>query len=255
MVNNFSEMSFLSSLLKKENVKLVSDFSVLKTDMHSHLIPGIDDGSKTIEESIKLLKELELLGYKKIITTPHVQDEFYKNTTEIISNGLSLLKENAINNNINIEIEAAAEYMLGPGFEKLIESGNLLSFGKDYILVEMSYFTEYKNMKKIFFELQTAGYNIILAHPERYTYYHNDFELYTKLKDSEIYFQLNIISLTGTYSSAVKKIAEKLVDNNLIEFLGTDLHNNNYLDELKKSLKKKHLTKAIESGLIKNNTL
>lgn len=248
-------MGFIGNIFKREKTNLLTDFSFLGTDMHSHLIPGIDDGCKSIEEAVKLIKELELLGYSKIITTPHIQDEFYKNTPEIIKQGLSELKESALKNGINIEIHAAAEYMLGPGFEKILESGELMTFGNNYILVEMSYFTEYKNMKKIFFELQTAGYNIILAHPERYTYYHNDFELYTKLKDSEINFQLNIISLTGTYSTAVKKVAEKLIDNNMIEFLGSDLHNNTYLEELKKSLNEKYLSKVIGSGLIKNNRL
>ncbi len=248
-------MVLFGKKLKKENSEMLSDFSKIRTDMHSHLIPGIDDGCETIEESIQLLKQLETLGYSKIITTPHIQGEFFKNTPDIINNGLNLLKENSIINNINIEIQAAAEYLLCSEFELTMTSGQLLTFGDDYILVEMSYFTEYQNVKKVFFELQSSGYQIILAHPERYIYYHDNFEYYTKLKDSGIFFQLNIISLTGTYSMAVKKMAEKLIDNNMIEFLGTDVHHYSYIEELKKSLTLKYLSKAINTGLIKNMEL
>ena len=248
-------MGLFTKLLQKQNSYVLSNLSAIEVDMHSHLIPGIDDGSKSIEESIIIIEQLKDLGYKKIITTPHIQEDFYKNTPEIIYNGLDILRQALKDKNIGIEIHAAAEYLLSPFFDQLVESKQILTFGDNYVLVEMSYFSPYAKLKQTFFNLQSAGYQIILAHPERYSYYHNDFSLYTDLKNRDIFFQLNIISLTGAYSNIVKKIAEKLIDNNMIEFLGTDAHSTSHIDLLTKSLKEKYLKKIIDIGIIKNNQL
>ena len=251
-------MSFLKNIFGKKKHKELRepiDLGILHTDIHSHLIPGIDDGSKTMEESILLIREMHNLGYKKLITTPHIMNDYYKNTPIIINEGLKKLKEAITKENIDIEIEAAAEYMLDDGFEDKLKAGNLLTFGNNYILVEMSYMTEFPNLSSILFELQTEGYKVVLAHPERYNYWHHTFEKYQELRDRDVYLQMNINSLTGWYSPESRKTAKKLLENNMIQFLGSDLHNEQYLNELKKSKYSVSLKKYIENSNILNSSL
>jgi tyrosine-protein phosphatase YwqE len=227
----------------------------LHTDLHSHLIPGIDDGSKTMEESIELIREMQALGYRKLITTPHIMADYYRNTPEIIREGLERLRAELKAQQIEIELEAAAEYMIDDGFMDKVESGDLLTFGNNHLLVELSYIEEHPNLNGIFFDVQTRGYQIVLAHPERYRYWHNDFQKYRDLHDRNILLQMNINSLTGWYSPESKKIAERLLAENLISFLGSDLHNQNYLNELKKSRFMPALEGAIEKTKILNKHL
>jgi tyrosine-protein phosphatase YwqE len=227
----------------------------LHTDLHSHLIPGIDDGSKSMEESIELIQEMHALGYRKLITTPHIMADYYRNTPEIIREGLAQVRAELKARNIEIELEAAAEYMIDDGFMDKVEAGNLLTFGNNHLLVELSYIEEHPNLNGIFFDVQTRGYQIVLAHPERYRYWHNDFQKYRDLHDRNILLQMNINSLTGWYSPESKRIAERLLEENLISFLGSDLHNQNYLNELKKSRFMPALEGAIEKSKIQNKYL
>lgn len=231
------------------------DLGLLHTDLHSHLIPGIDDGSKTMEDSITLIRAMWDLGYRKMITTPHIMADYYRNTPEIILSGLEKLRAEMKKQAVGMEIEAAAEYMIDDAFMEKVEEGNLLTFGDDFVLVELSYIEEHPNLKSIFFELQTRGYQVVLAHPERYRYWHNAFGKYQNLYDQGIFLQLNINSLTGWYSPESKKIAEKLIQNNLIRFLGSDLHNQNYLQELKRSRFEPIMKKLLTNPKILNNKL
>ena len=231
------------------------DISVLKTDMHSHLIPAIDDGSGSMEESIDLVRRLSDLGYKKLITTPHIMQDMFKNTPEIILSGLKKLQTAVKNAGIPIEIDAAAEYLIDDGFEDKIENGKLLSFGNNYVLVELSFFAEHPNLSSIIFDLQISGYKVVIAHVERYTYWYENMKKYEELKDRNVFFQLNTISLGGYYSEQTKEIAEKLIDNKMIDFLGTDLHNINYYEGLKIALMEKYIKKAVETNNILNSTL
>ena len=249
-------MNWSNFLRKKtKNLNEPINLGLLHTDLHSHLIPGIDDGSKSMEDSINLIKELWDLGYRKLITTPHIMADYYKNTPEIILTGLENVRAELKRQGIEMEIEAAAEYMLDDGFMAKLEAGNLLTFGNKFILVELSYIAEPPNLNAIFFELQTNGYQVVLAHPERYNYWHNDFSKYQDLFDRNILLQMNINSLTGWYSSESKKIAEKLIEHKLLSFLGTDLHNENYLHELKKSRFMPALNDIIRSDKILNSKL
>ncbi len=230
-------MSWKNFFRTKNTAQLVEalDLGVLHTDIHSHLIPGIDDGSKSMEESLNLIEQLYELGYRKLIITPHIMNDYYKNTPEIIHKGLEELRIQLEKNTIAMEVEVAAEYMLDDGFEAKIKAGNLLTFGDNYILVEMSYMAEPPNLASLLFELQTEGYRVVLAHPERYTYWHNNFNKYQEMVDRGVILQMNINSLTAWYSEASKQIAHKLIRADMIRLLGSDLHNQNYLNELKKS--------------------
>jgi len=246
------------SKLFKKKTKLLSeavDLSSLYTDLHSHLIPGIDDGSKSMEDSITLIRELWDLGYRKLITTPHIMADYYKNTPDIILSGLEDLRAELKKQGIAMEVEAAAEYMLDDGFMTKLEEGNLLTFGNKFILVELPYVEEPPNLGTIFFELQTNGYQVVLAHPERYNYWHQDFSKYQDLFDRNIFLQININSLTGWYSPESKAVVEKLIENGLVSFLGSDLHNQNYLQELKKSRFMPALAEVIGNPKILNSKL
>jgi len=240
---------------KSKHLQQPVDLALLYTDLHSHLIPGIDDGSKSMDDSIRLIKEMKGLGYKKLITTPHIMADYYKNTPEIILQGLNDVRAELKRQGVEIALEAAAEYMLDDGFMSKLEKGDLLTFNNNYILVELPYIEEPPNFSSILFELQTRGFQVVLAHPERYNYWHDDFSRYQDLFDRNVFLQMNINSLTGWYSHESKDIAEKLIDNKLIRFLGSDLHNTNYLNELKSSRYMPKLLEAIENGMILNSKL
>ncbi len=248
-------MGFLKNLFSPGKLSSPVDMARVHTDMHSHLIPGIDDGSDSLETSIGLIKGMIDLGYKKLVTTPHIQGEFYQNTPHIILSGLERVKRELKKQNISIEIEAAAEYLIDDKFEEKYKEGELLTLGNKHVLIELSYFNEHPRLKEFLFDLQIDGYKIILAHPERYSYWFGDFKKYEEMKDRGISFQLNITSLTGYYSAEVKKMAEKFVDEDMIDFAGSDLHNFNYLEALERTCSEKYLRKLVDSGKLKNATL
>jgi tyrosine-protein phosphatase YwqE len=243
------------NLFKKKKLDYPVSFKGLKADMHSHLIPGIDDGSPDMKTSLFLIREMKQLGYQKLITTPHISSDLYKNNPEIIQKGLLALQNRLKQEKIDIIIEAAAEYLIDDGFESLLNNNNLTTFSNKFLLIELPYFHLPPNLYDITFELQIKGYKIMLAHPERYLYWFNNMSKYEELKDRGVYFQLNMISLTGHYSQEVKKMAEKLIDARMIDFLGSDLHNPHYLEILKKSRYEIYLEKALMSGKIQNHTL
>ncbi|MEX2592845.1 MAG: CpsB/CapC family capsule biosynthesis tyrosine phosphatase [Anditalea sp.] len=248
-------MSLLDLFKKKTSEDIAPlDLSWMGSDMHSHLIPGIDDGSKTLEESVALIKRLEGYGLKKLIITPHVMTEFYKNTPEIIQSGLEELKSALLKENIFIKLEAAAEYYLDEIFlEKVVRGSKLLTLGENYILVETGFMSKPRMLLESFFKLEMEGYQPILAHPERYLYLHQDLELLESMADRNIAFQLNLLSLTGYYSKSVKKFAEKLIDEGLVKLVGTDCHNERYLDFMEKLPEEKYYHKLQTLDLINHS--
>ncbi|WP_143962852.1 tyrosine-protein phosphatase [Litoribacter populi] len=209
------------------------DLSWLGVDMHSHLIPGIDDGSQSMEESINMIGRMVKLGIKKIITTPHIMTEFYKNTPGTILTGLDDLRAGLKAYDVDVEIEAAAEYYLDEIFMQKVEAGEkLLTMGGQYVLVETGFMSKPQMLLESFFAMELQGYTPIFAHPERYLYLHNDPKLLKSLMDRGVLFQANLLSFTGYYGKAVKKFAEMLVDEKQVMLLGTDAHNIKYLDAL-----------------------
>lgn len=244
-------MGFLDLFKKKEIVFENLDLKWMQVDMHSHLIPGIDDGSKTMEESLELIKRLSGYGIRKLITTPHIMSEYYRNTPEIINMGLSDLRKAVKSEGIEIEIEAAAEYYMDEIFLEKIKSGEeFLTFGPKHILVETGFINKPQMLLETFFQLEMAGYKPILAHPERYQYLIADKELLEDLVDRQICFQVNLLSLTGFYSKQVKDFAEILLERNLIKFFGTDCHNPRYLDMLETLTRSKSYAKIQEMEIL-----
>lgn len=216
--------------LFKFKPRFPADYFPFTTDIHSHILPGIDDGSPDLETSVLLIKGLMKLGVKKSIATPHIISDLYRNTPSTIANSLLLLKTELKNQGIDFEISAAAEYMLDTYFFQLLKSGEpLLTISDNFILTEFSYVSPPDEIEKISFEIITAGYKPILAHPERYGFFNRNFGMYNKLSELGFLLQVNLLSLAGFYGKDCKKAAQYILDNNLAAFTATDLHHERHL--------------------------
>jgi protein-tyrosine phosphatase len=250
-------VGLLKRIFGKKKDKLIepADISVLNIDVHSHLIPGIDDGSKSIEETLELLTNFQALGFKKVITTPHVMSDYYKNTPEIILGGLADVRKALAESDLTIEIDAAAEYNLDSDFEKIIDADELLTFGDNYVLFELPFFQEPPMLNDIIWKLQTKGFQPILAHVERYTFWFKDWERIEEVRDRGVLFQVNINSLVGHYGPEVKELAEKLIDHDMIDLVGSDCHNMNHMNLTKHALKFPYLHRIINNENLINKKL
>jgi protein-tyrosine phosphatase len=241
-------------------VDVASPLASLHVDMHSHLLPGLDDGAETVADSLNLLRELRELGFRKLIMTPHVMGDFYKNTPEGIRAALTELQAAAVAAGINdVTLECAAEYYLDEWLgQRLAEGSELLSFGGEnrYVLFETSYMNEPFNLQATIFELKAAGYQPVLAHPERYTYYYGRFAEIRKLRQEYgVLLQLNLNSLAGYYSPNARHVAEQLIDEKLVDFVGTDTHHLRHTAALaKKTVNSAHFRKLLDLPLL-NRTL
>lgn len=228
------------------------NFSTIGTDMHSHILPGIDDGAKNIGDSISLAKRFKELGYKKLVATPHVMADYFRNTPEIIHHALDILREGLLQNNIDLEVNAAAEYYLDETFENKIAKKEVLTFGPNYLLFELSFINAPHNLFEVIDKIQDAGYQPVLAHPERYPYFHNSLESYQQIRETGCYLQLNTIALTGYYGKGAKQTAEELIDNYCIDFLGSDMHHLRHADALKESLYLERVQNILAQPQLKN---
>jgi protein-tyrosine phosphatase len=232
------------------------DFSVVKTDMHSHILPGIDDGAPDIETSLLLIRGLRELGYRRLIATPHIMWDMYRNTPGIINEKLQLVREAVTKEGIDIQIDAAAEYFLDEHVEDLLKQKEpLLTVNDKNVLVEFSMAFPAMNIKDILFEMQMQGYQPIIAHPERYVYLQRNKEFYTELRDIGCLFQLNILSISGHYGKSVTELAHYLLKNGFYTLAGTDLHHAGHLEEMSASRLSAAITKEIDWGKFTNNQL
>ena len=237
---------------KKKEIPLNEFFPEGFIDIHSHLLPGIDDGAKNIDNTIELISKMYSYGIKNFVTTPHVLGDVYTNSTELINLKLEEVdKELRKRGMTDISFRAAAEYMLDEQFLERLERDDILTIKDNYILVEMSYFNAPFNLFDVLFQIQLKGYKPILAHPERYNFYHSNFESYYKLKKAGCVFQLNLLSLTEQYGKNVQKITQKLLKENLYDFVGTDTHHLNHL-KLLKSIGTLKIKKEVQQLLVNN---
>jgi tyrosine-protein phosphatase YwqE len=241
--------SLFSRKSKEPDYSPVHDFSSVLVDIHSHLIPGIDDGVKDLEESMRMIRGFAELGFKKLVTTPHVMSDYFKNTPAIILEGLEKVRYAIKQEGLDIILEAAAEYYLDEMFPDKYKDGKALCIGNNILLFEISYINPPDNVYGIIFDLQVNKYQPLLAHPERYNYWNEKFDEYVKLKEAGALFQLNINSLTGYYGEASKKTAERLIDAGMIDFIGSDLHGQRHLDALKKVVHEKYFWKLMDKGV------
>lgn len=236
-------LAALKNIFRKE---IDQPFSAVAVDMHSHVLPGLDDGADTLEKSLEMVAALQELGFRKLIMTPHIMGDFYRNTPANIREKLAQLQTAVKARGWEIELGCAAEYYLDEWFlDKVKAEEPLLSFGNNHVLVETSYINEPLNFKEIIFTLKAAGYTPVLAHPERYMYLYNRLDELLKMQELGILFQVNINALSGYYSDAARKVAEKLIDLKLVSYLGTDVHHPRQIESLAKSAATSYYKKAL----------
>ena len=227
----------------------------IETDMHSHLIPFIDDGSNSFKESVDLIKGLIEIGYKRLILTPHINKFPYPNTKDSVLRKFEIFYDNIIYENLNIEMGIAGEYFFDEAFIELVEKDELLTFGDKHILFEFSFAYPPLNFKSTIFKLLDKGYKPVLAHPERFFYLAKHFERYKQLRELNILFQININSLSGYYSQKVQQTTKRLIDCGYVDFLGSDTHHQKHIDSLKKSVKNRYYAKIFQNNFILNDAL
>jgi protein-tyrosine phosphatase len=239
---------------KKKNTS-IADLGWLNADMHSHLLPGIDDGSPDLTTSIELIKGFHNLGYKKLITTPHILWGLYPNTPDIIARKSQEVQQAIAEAGIDIQFHAAAEYFIDDHFsEQLKAKAPLLTISRNMVLVEFSMLTAPIDLNEVLFEMQMQDYQPVLAHPERYTYLLRNKDFFEELKTSGCLFQLNLLALTGYYGEAVQQLADFLLKKNYYDFVGTDLHHARHLSLIEK-FPSSQIKKLQDSGVIKNHLL
>lgn len=230
----------------------VDHIAWLGVDMHNHLLPGIDDGAVDIGQSIQFIHALGNLGFSRFHCTPHIFTELYPNNAETIGMALSAVKAALIEVQPELEIFAAAEYMVDETFRV---NQHLLCLPGQHILIEMSYLHEMPDIEQIILELLAKNFNVILAHPERYTFYHHTPERYQRLKDMGVLFQLNLLSVAGYYGKGVKHAAEYLLKEKKYDFAGTDLHHQGHLALLHELVTSGRLYQLIGQYPFKNKAL
>ena len=195
-------------------------------DIHSHILPGIDDGAKTLEDTEFLLEEMKQLGFTKVITTPHTMSTVWENTPETIQNASIKVKSEL---SLPFEIQAASEYLLDESVITKAKNKELLTLKNNFVLVEFSYLNPPIQLYDFLYQLQLSGYYVVLAHPERYSYFHSSKKEFKKLKKVGSLFQLNLLSTVGYYGKEVAETANYLLKENLYDFTGSDIHHKNHI--------------------------
>ena len=240
----------LSFLKSKPYLKdLLGDHFI---DIHSHLLPGIDDGAKTLDNTINLIESLEKMGVSQFITTPHISHYIWDNSPEAITNKYTETKLLLEEKNVHIPLKVAAEYYIDDWFEQHFKTEKLLTLKDNYVLIEMSYMNAPVKLYKILFDLQVAGYIPVLAHPERYLFYHKNFNEYEKLKKAGCKFQLNLLSVVGYYGSEIAKIADQILKKGMYDFAGSDVHHSNHIKSFEQRIKTGSI--AVLKEVIANNS-
>lgn len=231
------------------------DFSFLRSDIHAHLLSGVDDGAGTLEESLELMQGLGELGFDHLTATPHVMEGYYPNTRPELELGYGELVNAAEKRGGLPSLHPGAEYMLDPGFDSWLKRGDLFHWSKERrVLVEMSYMAVSLRLEEQIFALQIKNYRPVLAHPERYLYYHRKPEKLKQLKAAGCEFQLNLLSLSGYYGPGTRKTALKLLKEKMYDWAGTDIHNLRQLEELKNMTQQRQLmTKLLRYEFLNQN--
>lgn len=242
---------------KKQQVPaVVAEWNKLGTDMHSHLLPGIDDGAPDVEESIELIRGMLALGFKKFITTPHIYTDIYPNNAQTIREAHTLLQQRLVQEGMEVTVHAAAEYYMDEHFDAWLQKGEpLLTLHRNWVLVEFSFVAPPMDLDNKIFNLQMAGYQPVLAHPERYGYLHRKKAQYHRFKDQGCLLQVNVLSLAGYYGSSVKDAAQWMVSEGLVDLLGTDLHHERHLRAMNDPHCYIAVQALIESGRLMNHAL
>jgi tyrosine-protein phosphatase YwqE len=227
-----------------------------KTDIHCHVVPGVDDGSPDARESVNLIEYMQDWGIERIIASPHVTQVTFENTPETIAYAMVKLSEELQRRSNTIDFSNSAEYRIDDFFKSQIEANQLMPYPNSYLLIENAFVQEPLQLDQLVFDLQVKGFRPILAHPERYSYYYGRRDRYRALHNAGLNFQINLLSLAGFYGKTEKQVAEQLIEDNLVDFVGTDLHNMKHVNAINEYLTSRDLerhTRAL-ANVIKNDT-
>ena len=219
-------------------------------DIHSHLLYGLDDGAKSIEDTKFLIQELQNIGFAQFITTPHTTPLVWENTKEGILNQYEKVLGELSLKSSNLRV--ASEYLMDDSFLKRLETEKLLTLKDNYVLVEMSYINPPIQLYEIILELNSQGYQPMLAHPERYNFYKNDYASFKKLKQAGCLFQMNLLSATGYYGSGITDVADYLLKENMYDFVGSDVHHKKHLEAFSSKIQLKNVD--VLEKLVHKNT-
>ena len=231
-------------------------FEVLGTDMHCHLLPKVDDGSSGLDETIGCINTMKACGFKKIICTPHFQYPRFPNTEEDIVQRHETLKRELAEKGVTIGMgNVSGEYRVDSGFAQRVENSKFLKLGDNYVLIEFSLHQQMMGLDETIFKLQMNGYNVILAHPERYPYMSLHSKAMEQLKNQGVYFQLNILSLNGFYGKNAMTKAYQMIERGWVEFLGTDMHCDLYAKALINATHSRKIQKVLETHTFMNSEL
>lgn len=205
------------------------------TDVHCHIVPGVDDGSPDADTSSRLVAAMYEMGIRHIVATPHVTQSTFENDASTLAEPVQRLKDVLKRDGVSVRIDQSAEYRIDELLQKHIEQGDLMPFPDNYLLIENSFIQEPWNLEQLVFDLQVRGFKPILAHPERYLYYHARGNRYEELHRN-LLFQINLLSLAGYYGKQEKKMAESLAKAGMVDFVGTDLHGWRHVECLREYL-------------------
>lgn len=233
--------------LFKSTPTLINCIPTGYVDLHSHILPDIDDGAKTLDQTLQMLQFFKNLGVKRMCTTPHTSKYIWDNTSEIIQSKLKLVRETYSDLCEGLELTAASEYLIDDAFLDRVERKELLCINDNMVLVEFSYYNAPINMMQVFFEMQLQGYQPVLAHPERYTYLHQSLEVFEQIKKQGVILQMNLLSAVGYYGERVTQAADALLKKGLIDITSSDVHHNQHIKAFDHKLKIKNQTQLKEA--------
>lgn len=227
-----------------------------RTDIHCHIIPGVDDGARNVETSIELIEAMQGFGISRIIASPHVTQDTFENDSSTLDPAMELLNAELKRRGNVMRISHSAEYRIDELFQRRLDANELMLLPNHHILIENSFIQEPWNLDDLVFNLQVKGLTPILAHPERYAYYYNNKDRYRHLHDAGLRMQINLLSLAGAYGKAERAIALHLIKNNLVDFIGTDIHNRRHIAVIAEYLTTKNAYSDMESlrGVVRNDT-
>ena len=196
------------------------------TDIHSHIIFDVDDGSKSIEESLELLKMLSSVGFNNVIMTPHyIEDTEYCSYNPEKLEKLNILRDEVKKHNIGINLYLGNEIFINDHIVEGIQEGKIYTLNNTkYLLFELPFHNQILGLADFVYEMKIAGYVPILAHPERYSYFQNNYDLVDELKEEGLLFQCNYASILGYYGKESEKLLKYMLKNEYVDYLGTDIH-------------------------------
>ncbi len=226
------------------------------TDIHCHVLPGIDDGAENIDTAVQIVEGMKGLGINRILASPHITYGTFENSDSTILPALDSLKTALKDKGISMDLSAHAEHRMDELFTSMLEKGTVRPLPNGYLLVENSYLQEPWNIEQLAFDIQVKGFTPILAHPERYVYYFRNKDRYRTLHNAGLKFQINLLSLALAYAKEEKVIAEWLMEQGLVDFIGTDIHHPAHVEIIEKYLRTKDARRHMSAlaPVVQNDT-